>query len=100
MSTTVSTLTEDQVWEILDAVELDESDFVADYSGRGMYGAKCVGFVLSDDTAMLKLGAALQAALGEIPNASTDSMGRNTIVYFPGLTADVPVVDEDEVAAR
>ena len=63
-----------------------------EYSGRGMYGKRCVGIVLDDVTQMLTIGAGLQEALGEIPNARTDSMGRGMILYFP----DLQVEDEED----
>ena len=78
-------------------------DFRSDYSGRGMNGQTCVGFVVQMRD-LLSVGAALTEMLrpaGEddvdydvkwnllhymITNACMDNMGMNMIVYFPGVT--------------
>lgn len=81
-----------------------EDSFRADYSGRGMSGTGCVGFVVSGRE-LLSVGAALTEALRPadeddvdyrekwgllhymITNACVDNMGLNMmIVYFPGVT--------------
>lgn len=78
-------------------IDRDTADRVAEfaqasvrtgYSGRAMYGATCVGFVVSDDEDLLLLGAALgrEGLDNLIRDARLDSMGRNTIVYFPRYT--------------
>jgi hypothetical protein len=87
----------------------------ADYSGRGMYGAECIGFVTDKP---LRIGYAIAAVFGvddgtidcEVDEdrcqvgeklmdaATTDSMGYDTIVYFPGFTvegADAETRDEE-----
>jgi hypothetical protein len=64
------------------------------YSGRGMYGKRCVGFVTDGD--LFSAGAAVAAALVDQDLAhrvedlaelgvSRDSMGHDTIVYFRGV---------------
>ena len=64
------------------------------YSGRSMYGTTCLGFVVSSQRTVMRLVACMTAVLGidttlDITRkASTDSMGRNMIVYFPGVTLD------------
>jgi hypothetical protein len=51
------------------------------YSGRGMYGAKCLGIVCGcPDTA--RKSARRRKALGE---PCVDNMGRDYIVYWPSL---------------
>jgi hypothetical protein len=62
-----------------------------DYSGRGMYGKKCVGFDLDSKSELLDLGAALQTegVLEDFTSrASFDAMGMGIVVYFPGITCD------------
>ena len=70
-----------------------------DYSGRGMYGATCIGFVLSGGASELALGAAIVQAGQEedledglveylMRRAAHDSMGRDRIVYFPGVAVE------------
>ena len=61
------------------------------YSGRGMFGETCAGFVTSNEFA---LGVDLGRLLGEDADkltrkTRTDSMGRSdTIVYFPGVSLE------------
>lgn len=86
----------------------DDEPEVRAYSGRGMYGAECLG-VTCDDPVVLAF--TLGRALGEhnteasnygeelvtIPRSiCTDSMGLRHIVYFPGVPyVDEPYADED-----
>ena len=64
------------------------------YSGRGMYGKQCVGFVVSSDGIIEAVAEIMidedvetqRQLLGLFRTAQTDSMGMNTIVYFPRLT--------------
>lgn len=101
--------------EIVEAIrrELDyltgglEFDFRSDYSGRGMYGATCIGFVI-DSQSVMALGIAIAHALDEVARLERlrasddesdvdelaaafargvreDSMGLQSIVYFPGI---------------
>lgn len=58
------------------------------YSGRGMYGQKCVG-VPTDNITEFTLGVWLALALGEEANqlhARVDGLGRGMIVYFPSVS--------------
>lgn len=62
-----------------------------DYSGRGMYGAECAGVVLDDDR-MVDLGIEVaerfednHEMLAALRRTSTDSMGRQTIVYWKSV---------------
>jgi hypothetical protein len=75
-----------------------------DYSGRGMYGATCFGLTCSGDVIypfFVELGAEVARVVesgdldvyddlaGDLARAArTDSMGRDTIVYFPGFSLD------------
>jgi hypothetical protein len=81
------------------------------YSGRGMFGADCLGVTIS-----CSLGSFIadvmnstldrfsdyddQPAAGEVAEAfrsmRTDSMGHDTIVYFPGIPYTVDDAGEDE----
>lgn len=66
-----------------------DASYRTNYSGRGMTGKTCVGFTLSASDLVL-LGVVLTSVLGYdrsmdlSASACTDSMGRDTIVYFPG----------------
>lgn len=98
-------ITREQLDDILDAAELYEADddsydsdghvtVTSDYSGRGMYGAACLGFTVSHLADAFKIAVAMGGVLGadearEIAGkARSDSMGRDVIVYFPGVTLD------------
>jgi hypothetical protein len=82
----------------LDADLDPEEDLRFDYSGRFMYGDKCFGIV--GDTGcytkfmmMLYANPDTQDISWEIvDDVRTDSMGYDTIFYFPGVT----VVDDEE----
>lgn len=71
------------------------------YSGRGMYGRKCLSFNLDRDEnvvdAILDLAEALNShvqdnpeiefedAIQEFKGAKSDSMGLGSVVYFPSI---------------
>jgi MoxR-like ATPase len=69
------------------------------YSGRCMFGRKCVGVTVSRDVSAFRLAAEVAVALldGDVdegPNdvedlarlrVSEDSMGLGSIIYFPGV---------------
>lgn len=75
------------------------------YSGRGMYGRKCLGIVTDDEW-----GTALEVAkwlfenyekdaediLEELSDSRVDSLGRNIIIYFPGIEIDEDDEEEEE----
>lgn len=89
----MSTITEDQLDSLRSFLDIEDDDVRRDYSGRGMYGESCIGFVI--DIPDVSLGVALCAVLGEsiavdmARDAQADSMGRSTIVYFPGWKVEV-----------
>lgn len=75
------------------AVQVDGDTFLDDYSGRGMRGTGCVGFVVGERS-LTAVGAALAEVLAAdyptllhymIINACVDTMGLDVIVYFPGV---------------
>lgn len=104
------TITRDQLDDILDAAELYETDedacggigeygtsaigVRAGYSGRAMFGEKCLGFTVSGPAAICRLMVGMTAALGAeearqiAASAASDTMGRYKILYFPGVTLD------------
>ncbi len=71
------------------------------YSGRGMYGATCVGIVMNPSD-MLQLGANISALDDQelrsllMYKYSTDSMGYDTIIYWPGITCDDSPEDSED----
>jgi hypothetical protein len=79
----------------LDIGDPEEVQVRHDYSGRGMYGRTCLGFTTPNPlTFMVRLGYALATLGGEwteevtedlLENVCQDNMGRDYIVYFPGI---------------
>lgn len=75
-----------------DTFGLDGSDdaLYENYSGRGMLGTMCVGFVIEPREAAA-FGAAVALALADdlptlvtlMMNVRSDSLGLQTIIYFP-----------------
>jgi hypothetical protein len=74
-----------------------------DYSGRGMYGDRCVGLVVDDPAGiMFDLGVQVGIKMAEdsdrwcywneiaaaLKDSRQDSMGRSSIVYFPYLAIE------------
>jgi hypothetical protein len=84
-----------------DIADMIEAELYTDYSGRAMYGETCIGFVFDRyaETSELDLAFAAADVLGleEARDAFTrsrsDSMGLDSIVYFPGLQLEK---DEDD----
>jgi len=79
-------------------IEYCEDGIVRRYSGRGMFGAECVGIVgnteagVLDDLDGVRLalraqlrGDDLDAFNAAVERRQTDDMGRGIIVYFPSL---------------
>jgi hypothetical protein len=69
-----------------------ELSFYRDYSGRGMYGATCFGITVNSHASTTMFMLAVREVIGledTVYLASamrSDSMGYDTIVYFPGWT--------------
>lgn len=85
-----------------------EEDVRLGYSGRGMYGEACVGYTgenlplfsaklayalaQQDDPEIEDMAAhELLDAIADLPDASTDSMGRGIIYYWPGIRCEEEV---------
>lgn len=78
----------------------DEIEVRTDYSGRGMYGKECIGFVTKEySTFLMALTVVLINSMryasldntiewSELTDVRTDSMGLSTIVYFPDWHLD------------
>ncbi len=89
----MSKLTTEQAESILSVLQRTEPDaeLRSDYSGRGMYGRTCLGFVVRNPQI---IGAAVAIGLActdidpveMMSHAARDSMGRDFIIYFPEIT--------------
>lgn len=92
-----------QVQELIDFITDAGYEVGEGYSGRGMYGDTCVSITISRDDNEAGVVAAIMTAavegatdledavnktieLGRVfADSSTDSMGRDTILYFPRM---------------
>lgn len=87
-------------YQIDDAIEAaqdalgtwDEIGIRKSYSGRGMYGDECFGIVCPSNFGYAFIAAiaanselGLDVATMLVKRLSTDSMGYDTIIYFPGV---------------
>jgi len=90
----------EQAGIIQEAIEDQGGKFRGDYSGRGMYGSRCIGF----DVGSIKLAVQAIVQIAErdpdlaqdLAGAWTqDQMGLGMIVYFPGFE-----VEDQAVAAN
>ena len=68
-----------------------DGDLRTDYSGRGMYGKLCYGVVTSRPIAVIE-----EAASQGLRGAQMDSMGLETIVYWPRVEGEREIEGEDE----
>ena len=74
-----------------EASYLGLEDVREDYSGRGMFGERCFGIVaesLEEVIPILRKALGDTQALDLLEAMSTDSMGRDTIYYFPGVIVE------------
>lgn len=55
-------------------------DVYREYSGRGMFGATCIGFVTGNASDVI--------AEAGVRGAKTDNLGTRTIVYWPNIKDD------------
>lgn len=56
-----------------------------DYSGRGMFGRKCMGIVTSDPEGLI---VAMKRRKRELRSPGCDNMGLDCIVYWPDIEND------------
>jgi hypothetical protein len=90
MNTIDKSILEDACWD----ADLDPDEALrTDYSGRGMYGDKCVGLVHDSVDELIDLVTFVREKDPDLlRGAVQDSMGRSTITYWPRWT----VTEEDE----
>lgn len=93
--------------EFIDVIKqyCDESgyEFYEDYSGRGMYGEECVGIVVPGNylTRIAELCDYIWSfgygpVLDVFRSINKDTMGMDTILYFPGVKYSEAHKGEDE----
>jgi 2,3-bisphosphoglycerate-independent phosphoglycerate mutase len=87
----MATLGRDEIDVIEDAAMDAGVDFRADYNGRGMYGATCIGLTGDPgDIAMALIYVSRtypDLAERMARSMRTDNMGRDVIAYWPGMEA-------------
>jgi hypothetical protein len=66
----------DRIWDVLDNEGVDYEVY-DDYSGRGMFGATCTGFVVDDRNFKIGTGALEREGV----SYRTDNMGLDYIIY-------------------
>jgi len=98
-------LTAEQLEILTDAIDATGVE-MRPYSGRGMYGQSCLGIVPNTDTAryfmhlaQVLIGDGQEETLDLLMGSPSreDSLGKNTIVYFPTLLVEDEDEDEDEL---
>lgn len=74
-------LTNEDAYDVIRiAADRCGGDLRDDYSGRGMFGERCVGIVCDNPDEAIE-----EAASQGLKGARTDSMGRQAIVYWPSV---------------
>lgn len=85
-------LERDMVEEAMRAADIDKDSLYEGYSGRAIYGAKCFGITgsMEDYSKFLVQLTQLDTdiAWDLAQNVRTDSMGYDSIFYFPGYQLD------------
>jgi hypothetical protein len=92
-----------RLWNILE----DNFTLLPDYSGRGMLGQACIALV-GDTGDLLRLVAELVATCDDTDTVDTDtvqvmadtvrtdSLGYDTVFYFPGITLEREADDDNQ----
>jgi len=70
-----------ELWQIAQRVN---GDYRSDYSGRGMYGSKCVAIVIEGRDQEYRMTKELEE-LG-FPEPTWDSMGFGAVAYWPSIS--------------
>lgn len=93
---------------------LIDADYqVRSYSGRGMYGRECLGVMIEQYSSLGNLFAdlietassgsdsdELQTVADSIRDFKQDSLGRDTIVYFPNIPWNSDLESDDDFKER
>lgn len=105
MTTTISSTSARAASLLIDAIR-DAGYTARKYSGRGMYGARCVALIVPRDDDPFSAGVAvgreanavadLNKVAFSLPHSRSDSLGMDTIVYFPSLDWPEGVDDDSD----
>jgi hypothetical protein len=93
----------DDVRNAVESIELSIDDLYLEYSGRAMFGAKCLGFVGTLGDAIHFVVALAEVLddgdLSWVQDARSDQMGRSMIYYWPSIRViNIPSFDEDDAS--
>lgn len=70
------------------------------YSGRGMFGRRCIAVKTNGDVAKVAFAVGQLAGLGgheeRLPRTNVDSLGLGSIVYWPSCEWDDNVMEEQD----
>ena len=67
------------------------------YSGRGMFGRTCLGIVVNRISKLFHLGAEVGDLAFDVATICVDSMGCDSIVYFPEIDLNQSEIDGIEI---
>ena len=67
------------------------------YSGRGMFGRTCLGIVVNRISKLFHLGAEVGDLAFDVETICVDSMGYDSIVYFPEIDLNQSEIDGIEI---
>lgn len=105
MTTTISSTSAHAASLLIDAIR-DAGYDARKYSGRGMYGACCVALIVPREDDPFSAGVAVGRKLDAVadlndvalslPTSRSDSLGLDTIVYFPSLDWPEGVDDDSD----
>lgn len=74
---------QDEVWQVAQACN---GEYIVDYTGRGMYGRKCVAIVIENRDQEFYLEQ--ERRRRGLPEPTWDSMGLGAIAYWPSILTD------------
>jgi len=74
---------EDKADIVRELVEEGHGELRENYSGRGMYGARCLGIVTDSPEYVIE-----EAVLRGLRSACVDNMGKQHIVYWPSVRTE------------
>lgn len=90
-------------YDDLDLIANGEGFAIQDYSGRFMYGRRCIAFVGEDVPRFLISLTRKLCQNGEFnlvsamySDVKTDSMGLDSVVYFPNIDAEIDADESDD----
>jgi hypothetical protein len=95
----MSLLTEEQLQTIDDTCGDFDTEAYA-YSGRGMFGRRCLGINFDSIAEAFKFALSIGAVDGDLADCLDaprfDDMGRGIVIYWPSIEFDLDREEDDE----